>query len=342
MRAAFLTGLESVEVRDVAEPGIDPGLVAVDVIACGVCGSDLHGWRHPEQTVAAGGAVLPGIGGHEVVGRVAPDGRRVVVEPNLAGSCGVCEPCRAGTAWFCRDRRSLPSWGFSERMHVRPEGLFSVPDGVPDAVAALTEPLACGVHALRASHTTVRNGGNLGGRRVAVIGAGAAGLLVVAAARAMGADAISSVARYPHQAEAAGRLGAAEVHDSAEDGLRKNLSMFRPDVVVEAVGGTADTFNLAVGSVRTDGEVVVLGLFDEPQQLDARRAIFRELRMFFPVTYGMLDGRHDFEVALEILGADSDAFAPLVSHRFALSSTAEAFATAADKRERSVKVVVEP
>jgi threonine dehydrogenase-like Zn-dependent dehydrogenase len=344
MRAAFLTGPESIEVRDGVEPGEAADLVSLDIRACGICGSDLHGWRHPEQTVAAGGAALPGIGGHEIVavtGR-GDSRRRVVVEPNLAGSCGVCPACRSGRAWFCRNRSALPSWGFAEAMQVREQSLFAVPDGVPDHVASLTEPLACAVHAFRSSHTAGATGGTLEGRRVAVVGAGVAGLLAAGVAARLGAEAVAVVARYPHQAETAARLGATDPIDPGGPELVRTLRSYGADVVVEAVGGTAGTFDTAVRSVQPGGEVIVLGLFDDPQLFDTRRAVFRELRLLFPVTYSVRDGRHDFDVALEMLAAGVDEFAPLVSHRFGLDSTAEAFATAADKRTGALRVVVEP
>lgn len=341
MRAAFLAGAETIEIRDVADPGPDLGLVVVDVVACGVCGSDLHGWRHPEQAVAAGGAVLPGIGGHEVVA-TDHQGAGFVIEPNLAGSCGVCEACAAGRAWFCRNRRVLPSWGFAEKMYVREQSLFAVPDAVPIEVASLTEPLACAVHALRASHSGAGRKGTVDQLRVAVVGAGVAGLLAVAAAERLGASAVASVARYPQQAEAAARLGASEVFESGDPDLRGKLRGFGADLVVEAVGGTAETFTLSTRSVVPGGEVVVLGLFDAAQAVDARRATFRELRLFFPVTYGVAHGRHDFEIALELLEGSPDDFMALVSHRFPLAETGRAFATAADKHSGALRVVVEP
>ena len=340
MRAAFLTGPTAIEVRDTEPPADAPGLVAVDVLACGICGSDLHGWRHPDQSVAAGGASLPGIGGHEIVATVADEpGRRVVVEPNLAGSCGVCAACAAGAAWFCRNRAMLPTWGFSERMLVKPAALFDVPDSMPVEVAALAEPLACAIHGFRTSHSAGENG-TLAGRTVSVVGAGAAGLLAVAAARALDAREIVCVARYPHQGAAAADLGATRVLDAATPNLKKALGA--PDVVVEAVGGTADTLTLAMRGVRPGGEVIVLGLFDEAQPIDVRRAVFKELRMLFPVTYAVVAGRHDFEVALDVLAADTALYAGLATHRFSLDDAAAAFETAADKGSGSIKVVVQP
>ena len=105
---------------------------------------------------------------------------------------------------------------------------------------------------------------------------------------------------------------------------------------------SAPTFGLAQALVGWGGEIIVLGLFDRPQTLDARRAVFREMRMFFPVTYGVIGGVHDFEVALTMIAADPDPFDALITHRVPLPEIAAAFETAADKRSGSLRVVVEP
>ena len=346
MRAAFLDGAERIAVREAPPHRAEGHLVEVEVIACGICGSDLHGWRHPDLMTGRGEPPIPGIAGHEVVAW-APRadggrGRRVVLEPNLAGNCEECAACLDGKARFCGNRAPLRSWGFSERMSVNASALFDVPDGMADELASLTEPLACAVHAYRASHTFAAQDGTLAGRKIAVIGAGAVGLLAIAAAARLGADAVLCVARYPRQAAAAETLGAIDVLDPAVDDVVSRIRGFAPDVVVEAVGGGPETFDLAVRTVKPGGEVLVLGLFNDPTRLDTRRAAFRELRLFFAMTYGVIDGRHDFEVALEFLESDPDAFDGLVSHRFPLEETADAFAAAADKSTGALRVVVTP
>lgn len=347
MRAAFLDGAKEIAVREVPPIRAEGHLVEIDVIACGICGSDLHRWRHPDLVVGQIEPSIPGMAGHEVVAR-APradgrrGGRRVVVEPNLAGSCGKCSACLDGKALFCGNRAPLRSWGFSERMSVNASSLFDVPDGMADELASLTEPLACAVHAYRASHTFAAQGGTLAGRKIAVIGAGAIGLLAIAAGARLGADAPLCVARYPRQAAAAETLGAIDVLDPVVDDVVAGIRRFAPDVVVEAVGGGPETFDLAVRTVKPGGEVLVLGLFDDPTHLDTRRAAFRELRLLFSMTYGVIDGRHDFEVALEFLESDPDTFGGLVSHRFPLEETADAFVAAANKSTGALRIVVAP
>jgi L-iditol 2-dehydrogenase len=342
IRAATIAGPEHLTLTEVALGPPASGEVMIDVAACGICGSNLHEWRSPEQRIDASAA--PGATGHEVTGIVLQGGEGspfepgalVVVEPNLVTACGVCPACAAGAAWFCRTRRATATWGFADRMVVPARAAFPVPAGVDPAVATLVEPAACGVHAVRGSAKA--QAGRIDGLSVAVIGAGVGGLLAAAAARYLGAGTVAVVARHPHQAEAAQALGADEVitDDAAADRLR----LLRPQFVIEAVGGTADTLRLAAAVVAPRGEIAVLGLFDEPQVIDARRAVYRELRLWFPVTYGLQDGIHDFEVAIDMLAAGG--WDHLITHRLPLDEVDVAFRTAADKRNASLRVVVTP
>lgn len=349
VRAASIDGPERLSVRSVTLPSPADDQVLVSVEACGICGSNLHEWRHPEQRLTATSeGVTLGAAGHEVVVHVlsAPGGSswatgdRAVLEPNLVSSCGRCSACRDGVAWFCRTRRPVPTWGFATRMLVPEASLFRVPDTLDAAAATLVEPAACVVHALRQSWTADR--GRLDGRRVAILGAGVTGLLAVAVARQLGAHDVSISARHPHQARAAERLGADVVLDSAADDLVAQIRRQEPDLVLEVVGGGAPTFELACRTVRPRGEVVVLGLFDDPVTLDARRAVFKELRTFFPVTYGVSGGRHDFEVAIDVIAALGELAEGLVTHRYGLDEIDAAFTTADEKRGGALRVVVMP
>jgi threonine dehydrogenase-like Zn-dependent dehydrogenase len=351
MRAAFLTGPEQLEVRSTVAPPLASGQVRLTVAACGVCGSNLHAWRHPELAISKDSEPEPGAAGHEIaatVDEVAADvsswrpGDRVVVEPNLTGACRQCEACGSGRYWFCRERSGIASWGFSDGMVVPAGCLFRIPDGVPDEVATLVEPLACAVHAVRQSNSALRRAGRLDGVGVVVLGAGVGGLMAAVAARHHGAGPVAVVARYEHQAAAAERVGANLVVDADDDQLIAKLRELRPELVMEAVGGAADTLSTALRVVAPAGEIAVLGLFDEPQVFDARRAVFRETRMFFPVTYGEMAGIHDFDVALEILETRVDVLEPLASHRFGLDDIGVAFSTAADKKTGALRVIVTP
>jgi threonine dehydrogenase-like Zn-dependent dehydrogenase len=351
MRAAFLTGPEQLEVLATEPPPLDAGMVRLKVVGCGICGSNLHAWRHPDLAITKEAGPEPGAAGHEIAAIVespAEDvtswrpGDRVVVEPNLTGACRSCGSCRSGRYWFCRERSGTPVWGFSEGMVVPADSLFPIPDHVPDEVATLVEPLACTVHAVRESTSALRRGGRIDDAGVIVIGAGVTGLLAAVAAHHHGARHVTVVARYDHQARAAEDVGADLVVMADDARLVERLRDLRSELVVEAVGGSADTLATALRVVAPTGEVAVLGLFDEPQVLDARRAVFRETRIYFPVTYGHTSGTHDFEIALDIIATRTDPLGRLATHRFALDDIATAFSTAADKRSGALRVVVTP
>ncbi len=338
VRAAQLVDARRLDLIDVDLPDPGDGEVVVQVAACGVCGSNLHDWADPASALPAAREV-PGALGHEVAGFV--DGELVVVNPVASAPCGRCVACGDGAHWFCRDARRLASYGFAEYMVVPRTAVTPIGTGVEPSVALLVEPVACSVHAIRHAWSA-DEAGRIDGRSVVVIGAGVLGLAAAAAAKALGATSVAVVARHPHQAHAAEAFGAdAVLRDSADD-LERQLRRLRPELVVEAVGGATSTMELAAAIVAPRGEVAVLGLFDRPQALDARGAVYRETRLFFPVCYADHSGVHDFAVAIDLLRCGSFPFADLVTHRLPLAEVGAAFETAADKSSGALRVVVEP
>jgi threonine dehydrogenase-like Zn-dependent dehydrogenase len=349
MRAVTIAGPRRTEISALVPEIPGPGEVEIAVRACGICGSNLHAGAHPELAIQRDGNSHPGAAGHEIAGevvRLGADvsgldlGQQVCVEPNLATACGRCAACAEGRAWFCRNQTDIACWGFADTMVVPARCLLSPTETIAPELLTLAEPLACAFHALRSSSTASRVG--LAGRHVAVVGAGVAGLLVVAAARELGAGRITAFARHPHQAAAARSLGADDVIEATVDAGHEAVRGLRADVVLEAVGGRSDTFSTSLSAVARGGELIVLGLFDEPQTFDARKAVFREIRMYFPVTYGTLDGVSDFELALTLLVRERESLSRLVTHRLPLDRIDEAFGLAADKASGALRVVVMP
>lgn len=349
MRAVISVGPRQTAVSEFDLPGPGPGQVAIRVLACGICGSNLHAWAHPELAIQRDAGAHPGAAGHEIAGEISAlgpgvttfaVGQQVCVEPNLATGCGHCPACTAGRAWFCRNQRDIPVWGFAESMVVPARAVLTPPAPISPATLTLAEPLAVAFHALRACSTAARPG--LAGVHVAVVGGGVAGLMGVVAARELGAGRITVLARHPQQAAAAGELGADEILDGSRHPDDPAVRGLRADIVLEAVGGRTDSLATSIAAAARAGEVVVMGLFDEPQTFDARKAVFRELRMFFPVTYGTLDGVSDFELALDLLGREQPRLAPLVTHTLPLDRVDEGFALAADKSSGALRVVIAP
>lgn len=237
MRALVFTAPGVVEMQDVDDPHPGDGEVVLEVKGSGICGSELHGFR------SVGFRKPPLVMGHEIVG-VDGDGRRVAVNPLL--SCGRCDMCGRGLPQVCRERGLLGvhrAGGFAERVAVPAAALHVLPDGVSWEAAAMVEPLANALHALR-QVPDVR------AARVGVIGAGAIGLLCLLVARRLGAGQVTVVDPSAGRLATADRLGA----DATGPALVGEY-----DVVVDAVGLPATRADSLL-RVRPGGHAVWIGL----------------------------------------------------------------------------------
>ncbi len=349
MKSAFLVASRQLEVHDVELPVLGPNHLRAGVLACGVCASNIHQWQQPARLPPSLRAT-PGAVGHEIaavvlevgdaVDGLAP-GDRIAVEPSAASSCGECGPCTTQSYWFCTNPRPIASFGFAEQIVIPSIAAFPAPTGLTAPQVALTEPIACGVHAIRHSWTADARG-RVDGARVVVLGAGMLGLGAAMAARFLGASHITVAARYPHQREAAAELGADEVLEADQPNLENQLRALRPQLVVEAVGARARTFQLAMDVAAKRGEVVVLGHFDELQSVKAARAQVRETRVFFAISYAARAGVHDFTVALDLLTSVANPLAAARLVEFPLSDVQKAFEAFEAKEPPATRLIVTP
>lgn len=340
MRAGIYRGPGEVGLAERPLPVPGPGEVRLRITACGVCGTDLHMVHSPKPIIEPGSIM-----GHEMAGVVDDlgpgvdgfsGGESVVVEP--LASCGVCEPCRDGRDSICRDLQLYGlrrPGGFADAVVVPAHRLYRVPDGVPPALASLAEPLAVAVHGLRlcgADRATPPD-------RLLILGAGSIGLAVVAVARAWGFGDVAVTARYPHQAELARRLGARRVID---EGPAEDLGGYDADLVVETVGGLADTMTAAGAALAPGGTVCVLGVFMGPLTLDPLMLLGKEARLQWSNCYARRPGAEDFAEAVRILAESGAACSGLLTHQVPLEEFERAFELAGDKGGGAVKVTVVP
>jgi threonine dehydrogenase-like Zn-dependent dehydrogenase len=174
--------------------------------------------------------------------------------------------------------------------------------------------------------------------------------MALVAARRLGAGEIWITARHPHQVELARALGATRVLRESEAGLAALDAIGREapiDLVVETVGGSADTLRAASAAVRPGGTISVVGLFLGAAPIDPLGLMLKEVTMAWSYCYGLRaerEGRSssDFAEAIEVISSDRDALSPLITHHFALEEITRAFAVAGDRRGGAIKISIQP
>jgi threonine dehydrogenase-like Zn-dependent dehydrogenase len=184
------------------------------------------------------------------------------------------------------------------------------------------------------------------GDTVAVIGAGTIGLGVIAAAKALGAGQVIASAKYAHQAKLAEVLGAAIVTGTnggeLEAAVKAATHGLGADLAVETIGGSqAATLEQAIHVCRTQGTVSVAGLASSGTlPFDLRAPLRAELSLVFSFGYGVVDGHHDVEAAIDLLTSGRVHLGRAVTHTYSLEDFQKAFDTASDKRTGAVKVQI--
>lgn len=337
MLACVAHGAKDLRVETLPDPRPGPGESLVQVTYGGICGSDLH--YHHRGAVGDFRIREPLVLGHEIVGTLVqpgdtdplPAGTRVVVHP--ARPCGRCRECVSGRRNVCRDAGYLGSaarfphvqGGFAQLLVVPSDRLVAVPDELSTRRAALAEPFAVALHA-------VRRAGDVAGREVLVTGAGPIGALVVVALRAAGAARVVVSDLVDEALAVATAVGADGVvrADRPDDPRWPE----EPDVVVEASGSPAG-LAAALGRVRRGGRVVGLGLLppgDSP--VPGNLLVTREIELVgaFRFDTELVDA-----VALLAQSAVAD---PVVTAVHPLADAVAAFAVAGD-RTRACKVLLD-
>ena len=340
MKQASVAGPRAFEIKDVDVPEAGPGEVLVRVRSVGVCGSDLHFYRG--EFPVPPGFVL----GHECAGEVAALGEGVsgfavgdAVALEMFTVCMECAQCRSGNYHLCPARKAnglnIPG-GLREYIALPHYALYKLPPEVDFELGALTEPLAVCVHGLRIVDLRF-------GERVAVLGAGTIGLMAVAAAKAMGASYVACTARHPHQKAMAELVGADAVFgDDAAGIAAMNKAVGGADVVVETVGGHANTLQESFTIVGVGGRISVLGAFTAPVQIHPIMFFLKEARVFGSNCYGRPGRQSDYEIAIEIMRRNAESLRRLITHRYALEDIAAAYEAADDKKSGAIKVQIRP
>ena len=342
MKAIMKTapGVGHVEVHDIPEPTVQPGQVKIRVRTAGLCGTDIHIYRDEFRSWP------PVVLGHEVAGEIAAVGEGVTgLTPGLRVTtetyfsfCGQCRYCRAGHTNLCLSRRSIGSavnGGFTDYIVVPARNIHPLPDNVDFRAGALTEPLACVVHATLTTPTVTP------GDVAVIAGPGPIGLLTLQVVKAAGARAIVlGVGRDAQRLALARDLGADHTLDVGKEDAAALVAAVTEqglgaDVVYECAGA-GPAAQLALTLVRRRGRYVQVGLFGQPIAFNLDQVVYRELTL----TGSNASTPSSWLRALDLLRSGQVQTAPLITHVLPVTAWEEALAIF--QAGEGVKVVFEP
>lgn len=345
MRAAALRGGAVIVRDDVDEPVPGVGQVLVEVEACGICGSDLHFVQHGAEMLALAERTegIPDLGappvdldrdvfmGHEFSGRVlelGPDTAGPATGGLVTSLPVLLTPTGLRPIVYSND----VAGGYGERMLLSAPMLLEVPNGLDAARAALTEPMAVGVHAVHRSGIEPRDG-------ALVIGCGPVGLAVVAALARSGVERIVAGDFSPVRRAIASAMGAHEVVDPAEESVFevwRRVGGARSVVVFEAVGAPGildEVLRVAPYGAR----VVVVGVCMQADTVHPFFGISKEIDLRFALAYDPME----FADTLRAIAEGEIDVAPMITDEVGLDGVPDAFAALAHPDEHC-KILVRP
>jgi L-iditol 2-dehydrogenase len=286
MKALLLTAPSQLELVDFPEPNPAADEVVVRIRACGICGSDIHGWDG-----STGRRRTPLIMGHEASGEIVATGPhvkawrpgdRVTFDSTI--SCGTCRFCASGQINLCENRRVVgvspveykQHGAFAERLALPDRILYRLPDNLPFEQAAMVEPVSIAVHAVQRTKIAP-------GSTAVVIGSGMIGLLVIQALRWAGAAQVVAVDLADNRLELARRLGATHTVNSGRADAAAEVAQITSglgaDTAFEVVGFTP-TVNLAIAVLKRGGTCVLVGnLSPQTQDFPLQAVVTKEITL---------------------------------------------------------------
>lgn len=343
MKALLLTEYRHLEVTDVPDPDIGEEDVLVRVRACGICGSDVHGYDG-----SSGRRVPPLVMGHEAAGVVARVGRNVRrfregdrVTFDSTVYCGRCWFCRRGEINLCDNRNVLGvSTGeyrrhgaFAEYVAVPQHIVYPLPDTFPFEHAALIESVSIAFHAVR--RTPVRLGDT-----AVVVGTGMIGLLVLQTLRLAGCGRILAVDIDDFKLDRARELGADEGLNSRKVDVAAEIAARTDgrgaDLAMEVVGASASV-NTAIGAVRKGGSVTLVGNLSPQVELPLQAVVTRELTL-----NGSCSSQGEYPACIEMMARGEIRVDPLISARAPLDEGPQWFERLYKHEPGLMKVILEP
>jgi L-iditol 2-dehydrogenase len=342
MKALLLSKYRQLEMAEVPTPAAGAGEVLIRVGACGICGSDVHGYDG-----SSGRRIPPIVMGHEAAGRIAAvgagvsglaEGDRVTFDSTIY--CGACGYCKRGEVNLCDHRQVLGvscgdyrrAGAFAEFVTVPARVVYKLPESISFADAAMLEALAVAIHAVSLAAIS-------GETTALVVGAGTIGVLTLQALRAAGCKRVFVSDVDATRLKLAKELGAMDVLLADADVLSQILQRTAGvgvDVAMEAVGANA-TVNAAIASVRKGGTVVLVGNISPEVTLPLQKVVTRQIRL-----QGSCASAGEYPQAIELLANGAIRVKPLITAVAPLAEGPQWFERLYAREPNLMKVVLTP
>lgn len=343
MKALVLTDYLKFEYQDVPGPVCKDDEVLVNVKACAICGSDIHGYDG-----TSGRRQPPVIMGHEAAGVITKTGKNVTqfkagdrVTFDSTIYCGKCWYCRHGKVNLCESRMVLgvscgdyrKPGAMAEHVAVPERVLYKLPDSVTYVQAAVVEPLSVAVHAASVSKLRL-------GDHVVIVGAGTIGLLLLQVIKAAGATEIIVVDLDESRLKTAEKLGASCTVNSSEEDVAAVIAARTEnrgaDIAFEAVG-ISPTLNTAIDSVRLGGSVVMVGNLAQKVDFPLQKCVTRQIDL-----QGSCASSGEYDICLDMIGHGLVDVDSIISKVVPLEQGGEWFDRLHAAEPGLIKVVLEP
>jgi L-iditol 2-dehydrogenase len=343
MKALLLSQYNQLDLADLPAPvpGVDE--ILVRVAACGICGSDVHGYDG-----TSGRRIPPLVMGHEAAGVVSAagpgvskfkPGDRVTFDSTVY--CGQCEFCRKGEINLCNNRQVIGvscgdyrrAGAFAEYVVVPQRIAYHLPEALPFQEAAMLEAVSVALHGVRLSEMK-------GGETALVIGAGMIGLLTLQAAKAAGASRVLVADIDPSRLKRAEGLGADETLLLSGSELVQEI-LHRTggrgvDLVLEAVG-REETIAASIASVRKGGTVTLIGNISPEVKIPLQVVVSRQIRL-----QGSCASCGEYPQAMELMANGQIQVKQLITAVAPLRDGPEWFARLHAGEPNLMKVVLNP
>jgi L-iditol 2-dehydrogenase len=314
MKSLLLSEYNHLEIADLPEPAVAPGEVLVRVEACGICGSDVHGFDG-----SSGRRIPPIVMGHEAAGTVAGFGAdvqglslgdRVTFDSTVY--CGKCAFCARGDFNLCDNRQVVGvscgeyrrAGAFAEYVVVPKLIIYKLPETISFTEAAMLEAVSVALHAVRVAEVER-------GETALVIGAGMIGLLTLQAARVAGCSKIFIADIDDTRLNLARQIGADEVlHATAAELVARILQLTNGrgvDLAFEAVGRN-ETVAAAIDCTRKGGTVTLIGNIMPEVTLPLQKVVTRQIRL-----QGSCASSGEYPQAIELISAGKIQVKPLIT-----------------------------